>query len=396
MKILHISTSDNGGAGLCCIRIHNSLLNANIDSKVLVLEKSEECNEVYEYGWFRLKCWKAINKILRYTGLMVTDYNRTIQLSHKTGKYCTLPTSIIKLHNHPLVKEADIIHLHWVDRFLDYPSFFTKVKKPIIWTLHDENLFYGIAHYESDLTNDKLENKYRDLKSKLLSNKSNITIVFLSEFMKDKFSSHEIIKDKRSVIINNSVNYKVFTPKDKNICRNKWNIPSDNIVFVFVAADLTDKRKGFSILVEAVSKFKNPKITILAVGAQKDSKDYPFVIKTGLLKKTDELSEAYSCGDFFIMPSKQEAFAQTPIEAMSCGIPAIVFPVSGTKELINENNGIICDGFTVNDLYNAMVKAINSKYNSKEIIKDTINRFSPETIAHQYIDLYKSLIQFNK
>ena len=60
----------------------------------------------------------------------------------------SLPTSIFDVSKSNLVKEADIIHLHWVGDFVDLPSLSKKVNKPIVWTLHDENLFCGIRHYE--------------------------------------------------------------------------------------------------------------------------------------------------------------------------------------------------------------------------------------------------------
>ena len=49
----------------------------------------------------------------------------------------------------------DIIHLHWIGGFVDIPTFFKHVKKPIIWTLHDMNPFQGGFHYKDDVLNYK-------------------------------------------------------------------------------------------------------------------------------------------------------------------------------------------------------------------------------------------------
>src|SRR6187402_3489650 len=38
MKILHVSTSDRGGAGIASIRLHQSLVKRNVQSKVLLLQ----------------------------------------------------------------------------------------------------------------------------------------------------------------------------------------------------------------------------------------------------------------------------------------------------------------------------------------------------------------------
>ncbi len=151
MKILHISTRDYGGAGLCCIRIHQALMRQGIDSKVLVLERRSNCPEVYVTGCepnrWKVFMKRAFNKLFRMLHLEITDFNKRLAFMQKYGLYCSLPVSRYDISGHPLVKEADILHLHWINNFVDYPSFFKKVQKPMIWTLHDENLFLGVTHY---------------------------------------------------------------------------------------------------------------------------------------------------------------------------------------------------------------------------------------------------------
>ena len=53
MKILHISTSDSGGAANACIRLHLGLLDAGIDSKVLVYLKKKNIPEVYQFDEYK-------------------------------------------------------------------------------------------------------------------------------------------------------------------------------------------------------------------------------------------------------------------------------------------------------------------------------------------------------
>ncbi|MDR2993391.1 MAG: hypothetical protein LBV11_06090, partial [Bacillus cereus] len=75
------------------------------------------------------------------------------KLDKLEGKYeiASIPFSSYRLENHPLIKEADIIHLHWIaDNFLNYPTFFKNIKQPIVWTLHDINPFRGIFHFDGD------------------------------------------------------------------------------------------------------------------------------------------------------------------------------------------------------------------------------------------------------
>lgn len=46
MNILHISTTDYDGAGSCCYKIHKSLLELGVNSKILVLRKKTNDDNV--------------------------------------------------------------------------------------------------------------------------------------------------------------------------------------------------------------------------------------------------------------------------------------------------------------------------------------------------------------
>lgn len=118
----------------------------------------------------------------------------------------------------------------------------------------------------------------------------------------------------------------------------------------------------------------------------------PFVHPVGSLHGSRAMSVAYSCADYFVMPSKKEAFAQTPMESMACGVPAIVFPVSGTDELINSKNGVRAKNFTPQDLEVAIRQAMLTKYDAASIRQDMINRFSPEIIAKKYMEFYDEIL----
>ena len=50
---------------------------------------------------------------------------------------------------HPVVREADIIHLHWVSGFVSPTSIkaLQSLGKPLVWSLHDQRAFTGGCHY---------------------------------------------------------------------------------------------------------------------------------------------------------------------------------------------------------------------------------------------------------
>lgn len=390
MKVLHISTSDTAGAGLCCLRIHKAMLDHGINSKMVVLIRtSRMVPEVYQYGSIFDKIYRYLSKAFRLLGLTITVRNKLMRLARIYKTTYTSPLSYIDLSRCDLVKWADIIHLHWVNNYLDYPSFFKEVNKPIVWTLHDENLFYGIAHHhKSILFNNQLEIIYREIKQNSILKAKNLNIVFLSHMMQNTFGHNCLVKDRLQTVINNSVDGSVFFPLDKNTMREKYGLNKHKIIFLFIANDICDPNKGLDILSQSISEMNEERIMILAIGNNTGKRTWPQTQCIGGVYDNRILREYISLADYFALPSYQEAFSQSPLEAMACGIPVLAFPVSGTEELINENNGIICEDFTINGLKRGIEVIIRQKYDSSIIRENVLTRFSPDAITEQYLAFY--------
>ena len=392
MKVVQINKLDTDGAGLCCYRIHRSLISRGVDSSMLVAKKTVQDSTVRAYNKFLYFCMLVSQTLSRLFGAE-KSMNESVKKSDGVKGFYSLPTSFSFLHNDKAIKDADLVHIHWVNCFLDYPSFFSKVEKPVVMTLHDENLFYGIAHYERNVLRDnEVEKKYYDLKLKSISGIKKLGIVFLSKMMYDKYKDHEIIRNAKTTIIHNSVDCSLFNIKDRDSARKKFGINPDEKVFIMVANVITEERKGLLVAIDAIEKLGISNARILAVGNNPTNFTHRNVITTGPIRNAEELSYAYSSADYFIMPSMQEAFAQTPIEAMACGVPAIVFPVSGTEELMNDTCGVRCSGFKVEDLMDGIGKAMDTNYEKDKIREYVSLNFSPEHIADMYIDFYKTLM----
>lgn len=411
MKVLHISTSDFGGAGLCALRICQSLRDLKVDSDVLVARKSSDLPYVHlaqesvinNYIPPKNKLVQKLQKILRRRGYCLTSlekYQRTAGFMQ--GKICyTFPISKYDLAKHPLVKEADLIHLHWVANFVDYPSFFPNVDKPIVWTLHDENIGYGGFHYKKSKDEyyskcQFLEDELHGIKQSALSlAKSNINLVAISEQMQSFCAQVPSIEKYPVTLIHNGVNANNFIPIDKNVARRIFDIPQGHVVFSFCAQSLSDSRKGLKELIQALEKIKLDNITLLCVGSEEPpiKTSTINIVKVGVINNERLLSVFYSCADFFVMPSFEESFGQTPLEAMACGVPVVAFPCGVTKELINENNGVRCADFTVDALVEGIKTAMGRQYDEEAIRKDVIERFSYERIGRQYLDLYNRILE---
>ena len=317
-----------------------------------------------------------------------------------TNGYFSSPITLYNnIAEHPWIKEADIIHMQWVGGFLDYESFFKKVHKPIVWTIHDENPGLGGFHYSSwkaaaPDSFKKLDDELMEIKRNAYKEAKSMTLVAISTMMADYFKNNELLKDFPVKIIHNGIDGETFIPINKDIAREALAIEKDELVFLFAANYIHEDRKGLKELIEALEKMNLSNTTLICLGKYNNMPKASFKIRCeGFVSNSRLQSLYYSAADYFVMPSFQEAFAQTPMEAMACGTPVIAFPCSGARDLINDKNGVVCEDFTVDALQGGIEKTIKHKFNGEEIRQDLLNRFSYDIIAKQYIELYKSLIQ---
>ena len=149
------------------------------------------------------------------------------------------PISTYELSNHPLVKEADIIHLHWIQNFVNFDTFFCSVNKPIIWTLHDLNPMMGGFHhllwrnryYEEYKL---LEDAFYKIKKQAICNARNLSLVAISKQMHSMISKHEFFNGRTVYDIHNSVDGQEFSLINRDEVRKVLSIPTGTTVFLFV------------------------------------------------------------------------------------------------------------------------------------------------------------------
>ena len=140
IKILHINYDDNsGGAAIAVKRIHEAQKIVGINSKILVAEKfSNDKDIIGPNSTLEEIKWKLFK-----------SFNRKIERLQKIKRYDSnsfniLPNNFIKKLNNI---DCDIINLHWIGNNLISIKSLSKIKKPIVWTLHDMWAYTGSEHY---------------------------------------------------------------------------------------------------------------------------------------------------------------------------------------------------------------------------------------------------------
>ncbi len=411
MKILHISTSDSGGAANAGIRLHQGLLNARIDSKVLVFLKKKNVEGVYQfyenkhsnfvldkYRFFKFAFYEGINRL----HLLGRD---------KSFEIFTSPVSLIDIINHPLVQEADIIHLHWIAYFLDYPSFFKKLKnKKIVWTLHDMNPFTGGCHHARECTNYKKDcsncpqlkgsisqnyaNKNFNIKKNALSEINSINIVTPSNWLLEKSKSSSLFSKYHHKHIFNGINTEQFKLLDNNKAKRELGLPIDKTNFLFVSDLVENKEKGFDLLYKAINQINADNFILSVVGKTKLDLKNKKINYIGYVKGLDKMNLVYSAADAFVIPSLEDNLPNTVIESLLCGTPVIGFPTGGIPEMIiHQENGLIVEDKSSEALTSAISDFLlmEKNFDREEIRNNAIEKYSLDNQVKKYIEVYKNI-----
>lgn len=413
MRVIHISTSNSGGAGLGATRLHQAMLRMGINSTMIVAKKEIDTPQTFQaepnintYTPPKNPILAKVQKHLRRRGMCLLPLEKAeretslLQAQHNT--FFTLPISRYDLSTHPLIKQADIIHLHWVENFLDYPSFFRNVHKPIVWTIRDENIGFGGFHYSEEYNRcatffEPYEKKMAEIKRTALEGKSNIHMVALSNITKEFYLKNHINNTFPISSIPNGIDTNDFDFRDKKNSRTVIGCRQNSVVFSFCSVNLHDNRKGLAKLITALERLNLPNVELICIGRGTPPHSNKIrVIDLGSIESPRMLSMVYSASDFFVMPSTQESFGKTLAEAMACGTPVIAFPAGIAPEAITEHTGVLCSDFSVEALTHAIQRGLLLHYDSQHIRNHVLKNYSIEKVCSKYINLYTSLLNISQ
>lgn len=416
MKILLLSTSERtGGAAIAANRLMRALNKSGQEAKMLVRDKQTDDPRVVSINTGRLK--KKISFIrFAYERWVIFLHNR---FSRKNLFAVSIANTGTDISKHPLVRDADIIHLHWINQgFLSLTDIRKLIEsgKPVVWTMHDMWAFTGICHHAwgceaftkvcgncSFLASKKKNDlSVRTLKEKQFLAQSNIQLAAVSSWLKN-LAEKSVITGKLNIsVIPNVIDMSAFFPSDKQAMRNKYSFPPEKKIIIMGAAKINDTIKGFDILRQALSLIEDKEnLLLLLFGEIKKNvsflSDMPVeYVYMGLLSDTSVIAELYTAGDVTVVPSHYETFGQTLIESMACGCPVVSFNNSGQADIINHQiNGYLAEYKNAEDLAAGITWVLENTERlglSEACVKKVKENYSENIIAEKYISLYSNLM----
>ena len=206
--------------------------------------------------------------------------------------------------------------------------------------------------------------------------------------------------DKKTIdVIYNGVDTNKFYP----IIKRENGYSTDNKIIKILFVSRLIERKGLQFIIpklKEIEKKSQKKIQLVIVG------DGPYREKlekianenrcTSMIcfegqKDKAELLSYYQQADIFILPSKKEGMPNVVLEAMACGLPIVMTPCEGSKELVT-NNGIISSIDTFADKLTELCS--NAKMRREMGQNSLINIekiFQWKSVSRKYMDIFEEI-----
>lgn len=396
---LVVSYSDQfGGAAKAAFRINECLNDSLILSKMLVIKKISESNNVISYeNKIGLFLFKIKNKLL----ILI----KKILKSKIDRSFNIFKSPLLKIINNINPK---IVNLNWIGAETLSLKDISKIKKSkIIFTLHDMWAFCGTEHYVYDNKNYKFIKgyNYSDAKSllsffdiyqwkKKISLWKNFYVIAPSKWLSNLASKSILMKNCQIFTIPYPINTKKFYYK-----KNRKNKKKINIIFS-TFGDINNPRKNFSSLQNILDKLDPNKFTLNLIGnsTNKILKDKKYQIKFhNSLQKEKAVIKVLNDCDLFVFTSKLDNFPLALMEAQSCGLPCIAYNTGGVADIIiNNRTGFLIKPFDENKFAEKIKIFIENKKTLKQFSinsrKNVEKNFSYPVIRKKYEQIFKKII----
>jgi glycosyltransferase involved in cell wall biosynthesis len=419
MKIVHLAKSDSqGGAARAAYRLHEGLQSVGQESLMLVESKTgDDPNVIAAHRPMDLisrlrrgvRDYHIAKNFRRYRNSRPVGYE---SFSDDRSEYSSTLLSQIPT--------CDVINLHWVPGLLPYNTFFARVAKstPVVWTLHDMNPFTGGCHYslgcgryldrcgacpQLGSTDDTdLSHQIWRRKEQIFSRvpPSHLRIVTPSKWLAGELNRSSILGRFPVTVIPYGLNVRDFAPQSRRSVRDLLGIPQDAKVVLFLA-ELTDsRRKGFTLLAQALAATSGQvqNLTLVSLGQNKPTLQLGIPwLHLGPLNNDRFLSAVYSAADLFVICSLEDNLPNTVIEAMACGVPTVGVAVGGIPDMIRDGvNGLTVPAdpmalsTAICDLLNGTQKREAMSTMCRRI---AVEEYSLKRQAQQYCEVYRSLVE---
>jgi glycosyltransferase involved in cell wall biosynthesis len=418
MRVLIVNTSERaGGAAVAAGRLKDALNNYGVKAKMLVRDKEGDDVTVVPLASTARQRWNFLWE--RFVVFCRLHFSKThlfeVDIAN-TG------TDITRL---PEFREADIIHLHWINQGMLSLANIRKILrsgKPVVWTMHDIWPATAICHLTldcrhftsqchhcrllpgngsaSDLSVSVWRRKQRMLQSGL------IYFVACSRWLESEAKSSALLSGHKITSIPNPIDTRIYKKGNRQEARQRLGLPADKRLVLFVSQRATNQNKGMDYLLQACRLLAadggmQSQLGLVILGSHADevAGQLPFATyPLGYVSDEHRIVDIYNAADVFVLPSLSENLPNTIMEAMACGVPCIGFKVGGIPEEIDHRrNGYVAEYRSAEDLARG-IRWVLTEADADELSRNAVSKvahcYSQQSVSLRYTEVYNEALAF--
>lgn len=291
-------------------------------------------------------------------------------------------------------EKLDILHAHYAiphatSAVLAKQILQNEADIKIVTTLHG-----------TDITLVGLEPSFEPLMKFSIESSDGVTAV--SEFLRNETISNYDVK-KEIEVIPNFIDTEIFKPVDaKNLRR--LIAPNGERVLIHVSNFRAVKRVQDAIHAFKLVLDSGIKAKFLFVGDGPDRSECQALARelgvaqhVRFLGKQSELAALLAASDIFMIPSGNESFGLSALEAMACGVPVISSDVGGLPEVnVHGETGYVVPMGDIEMLAQRIRELLENEPLRQQMGEASLVRattlFSIENLIPRYEDLYESVL----
>ncbi|MBW3697567.1 glycosyltransferase [Vibrio sp. T187] len=410
MKIVHLSYKDDQeGAAIAVDRLCEALNSSGFDSKILVQKR------VSGKKYSELITNSNSGKLKSYLRVAF-DLLINRALCTSSDVYFSFPFIGKNICNNILVKNSDVIHVHWVNRGFQSLNSLNKLielGKPVIITLHDSWYLTGGCHMVGSCTQFKYDcancpsvrsrwiPKYFLKRKKKIFFNENVHFTAPSTWSRSIALASSVTNKKLVHVIPNCIDTELFKPMSTVDSRALFSLSLEkHIVLVNVT---NDPRKGVEYIKEAIRLMVGLRNDVIFVGFGAHSLEggvfegLPIQL-VGRINDKYSMAMLYNAASVLLSPTLEEPFGQTFIESMSVGTPCVAFNHSGPVDIVShKENGYLARFGDVEDIVTGLnyclVENERLAVNSRNRVLDS---FSYKVVSESLSKIYTSVCLDNE
>jgi glycosyltransferase involved in cell wall biosynthesis len=224
-------------------------------------------------------------------------------------------------------------------------------------------------------------------------------VVVNSDYIREVLATEFGVPDGRMHTCRNGLDTSVFHPGNRT---HRPEIRTEGLVVGIVAALRSEK--SIETLIDAFSRVSRGVHQLVIVGDGPSKEALQKRVQAAAIEPfctfapaTEDVASWYRSIDIFVLPSVNESFSNSLMEAMACGCSVIASRVGGNTELVrDEDNGLLFDAGNAAHLARQLGRLLQDGVLCRRLAAAAIRTihegYTREIAAHRFGALYQQLL----